>query len=184
MSDTSLPHESDAFQWTVYDSPLGPLTLIYGPAGMTGLHFGPALGLAESAQRSAAFGDVTGQLEEYFAGERDRFDLEVDLDRAGTPFQRRVWRQLLRIPYGTTVSYTALAQIVGRPDRLRAVAAAVARTPVAIVVPCHRVIGADGSLTGYSGGLARKRALLDLERRARAGLAPEPPWAFRQLALV
>jgi methylated-DNA-[protein]-cysteine S-methyltransferase len=118
---------------------------------------------------------VGAQLEEYFAGERRRFD--VDLDLRGTPLQLLVWERLREIPYGSTVSYGELA---GRVDatafpvglepweRVRAVAAEVGRTPTPIVVPCHRVIGADGSLTGYGGGLERKRALLDLERPQQA----------------
>ncbi len=96
-----------------------------------------------------------------------------------------MWAQLQRVPYGTTTSYGALARAVGYGDHghVRAVAAAVGRTPVPIVVPCHRAVAADGALTGYGGGLQRKRALLDLEARAAAGLPPEPAWAFRQMAL-
>jgi methylated-DNA-[protein]-cysteine S-methyltransferase len=119
------------------------------------------------------------QLEEYFAGRCQRFDIALDL--GGTAFQRRVWQQLRAIPYGATITYTQLAQAIGRPDRVRAAAAAVGRTPVPVILPCHRVVAADGALTGYLGGVQRKQALLDLERRGAAGLEPEPPWAFRQL---
>jgi methylated-DNA-[protein]-cysteine S-methyltransferase len=169
--------------WTVYESPLGPVTLRAGPRGLTGLDF-PGRGDArdEAAHDPAAFAEPLRQLEEYFAGHRRRFDLALDL--GGTPFQRAVWQRLLAIPYGATTTYGALAAALGRPDRVRAVGAAVGRTPVPIVVPCHRVLGADGSLTGYGGGLHRKQALLDLERRGATGRAPEPAWAFRQLALL
>ena len=169
--------------WTVYESPLGPLTLRGGPRGLTGLDF-PGRGDArdEAAHDPEALAEPMRQLEEYFAGRRQRFDLALDL--RGTPFQRAVWARLLAIPYGATTTYGTLAAALGRPDRVRAVGAAVGRTPVPIVVPCHRVLGADGSLTGYGGGLHRKQALLDLERRGAAGHGPEPAWAFRQLALL
>jgi methylated-DNA-[protein]-cysteine S-methyltransferase len=172
-----------ADSWTPYASPLGPLTLHRGPAGITRLRFSRlAEDLAEDTQRPTAFAGAAEQLEQYFAGVRQRFELA--LDTGGTPFQRAVWLRLLRIPYGTTVTYMTLAELVGRPDRLRAVAAAVGRNPVPIFVPCHRVVGADGGLTGYVGGLQRKAALLDLERRVVAGPRPEPVWAFRQLAFL
>ena len=105
--------------------------------------------------------DARRQLTEYFAGERTAFDLP--LRPAGAPFQLRVWEALLRIPYGETASYGELARELGHPTAARAVGAANGRNPIAIVVPCHRVIGSDGSLTGYAGGLECKRALLDLE---------------------
>jgi len=105
--------------------------------------------------------DARRQLTEYFAGERTTFDLP--LRPAGAPFQLRVWEALLRIPYGETVSYGEIAREIGHPTASRAVGAANGRNPIAIVVPCHRVIGANGSLTGYGGGLECKRALLDLE---------------------
>jgi methylated-DNA-[protein]-cysteine S-methyltransferase len=169
--------------WTIYESPLGPLTLVGNAGRLSGLRF-PNRGapLDETAYRPLAFGAAVEQLEEYFAGERRRFALDLDL--RGTPFQRDVWRQLLELPYATRISYAELAARIGRPDRVRAVGGAVAATPVPIVVPCHRVVGSDGSLTGYGGGLHRKQALLDLERRAANGLGPEPAWAFRQLALL
>jgi methylated-DNA-[protein]-cysteine S-methyltransferase len=169
--------------WTIYESSLGPLTLVAGGRGLASVQFpGHADPRSESDRRPGAFAAALRQLEEYFAGHRQAFELELDL--GGTPFQREVWRRVLEIPYGSTMSYTALARVSGRPDRVRAVAAAVGRTPVPIVVPCHRVVAADGSLTGFLGGLRRKRALLDLEARAAAGLAPEPAWSFRQLALL
>jgi methylated-DNA-[protein]-cysteine S-methyltransferase len=169
--------------WTVYESPLGPLTLLASPAGLAGLHFpGRAGRLPEAHHHPSAFRSALEQLEQYFAGDREAFEVELDL--GGTAFQRRVWTELQAIPYGTTMSYSMLARAIGRPDRVRAVAAAVGRTPTPIVVPCHRAVAASGALTGYLGGLQRKRALLDLEARAAAGLAPEAAWAFRQIALI
>lgn len=169
--------------WDVYESPLGPLTVQAGTRGLTGLLFPGRAELSnECAHDPTVFASALVQLEEYFAGERRAFDLPLAL--AGTPFQQRVWRQLQQIPYGTTITYTQLAHRVGRPDRIRAVGAAVGRTPVPIIIPCHRVVAADGGLTGYVGGLQRKQALLDLERRAANGQDPEPAWALRQLAML
>lgn len=102
------------------------------------------------------------QLQQYFAGERTVFDLPLDL-RGGTPFQQSVWHNLLGIAAGTTRSYGAVAQAVGKPDAARAVGAAVGRNPISIIVPCHRVVGSSGALTGYAGGMERKVALLQLE---------------------
>ncbi|HEX6674557.1 MAG TPA: methylated-DNA--[protein]-cysteine S-methyltransferase [Actinomycetes bacterium] len=110
----------------------------------------------------AGFEEAAEQLGQYFAGERAAFTLRTRLP--GSEFRRRVWQAVSGIPYGQTWTYAQLAEEVGRPDRLRAVAATNGRNPLAVVVPCHRVIGSDGSLTGYAGGLARKRFLLDLER--------------------
>jgi methylated-DNA-[protein]-cysteine S-methyltransferase len=149
--------------WTVCDSPLGPLTLVGGLHGLRALHYdGEDLDLAPGARRPQALADAVAQLREYFDGERREFDLELDL--RGTPFQLRVWRELRRLSYGETITYGELAEAVGRPDIVRAVGGAVGSTPVPIIVPCHRVIGADGALRGYGGGLDRKAALLALER--------------------
>ncbi|MFE1905426.1 methylated-DNA--[protein]-cysteine S-methyltransferase [Streptomyces gardneri] len=110
-----------------------------------------------------AFAEAARQLGEYFAGRRDRFDLPYDLD-GGTEFQRRVWRALEEIPYGTTVSYGDVARLVGSSGAgVRAVGTAIGRNPLLVVRPCHRVIGADGSLRGYAAGLERKQRLLELE---------------------
>jgi methylated-DNA-[protein]-cysteine S-methyltransferase len=109
----------------------------------------------------AALAHVRAQLDEYFAGDRNEFDLELAPD--GTPFQLEVWHQLTCIPYGETISYGELAKRVDRPGAARAVGAANGQNPIAVVVPCHRVIGANGSLTGFGGGLPWKRYLLDLE---------------------
>jgi methylated-DNA-[protein]-cysteine S-methyltransferase len=166
-------------RWDIYQSPLGPLTLLGRPGILSGLRF-PGKGgpLDEADRRPGLFTAAIEQLDEYFDGHRRRFDLALDV--AGTPFQQRVWSALRAIPYGTTRSYTEIGQAVDRPDRVRAVGAAVGRTPIPIIVPCHRVIGADGALTGYGGGLQRKRALLDLE----AGRHRLPGQPGRQLMLT
>jgi methylated-DNA-[protein]-cysteine S-methyltransferase len=107
---------------------------------------------------------AAAQVNEYFAGARTRFDLPLDLSH-GTPFQQSVWHALLRLPYGDTTSYAALSAAIGTPAAVRAVGAAVGRNPISVIVPCHRILGSDGSLTGYAGGLDRKRQLLTLEGR-------------------
>jgi methylated-DNA-[protein]-cysteine S-methyltransferase len=156
--------------YATYDSPLGPLTLIGSDAGLRRICF-PGQAPAREANQAPVrqpecLRKAIAQLEQYFAGARRSFELELEL--SGTPFQRRVWSSLQRIPYGSTTSYGELARTLGEelgrdPLGPRAVGAAVGRTPTPIVVPCHRVLGADGSLTGYGGGLERKRALLGLE---------------------
>jgi methylated-DNA-[protein]-cysteine S-methyltransferase len=156
--------------YTTVSSPIGELMLCGDDESLTALHLPghwakPAAGWRRD---DARFADVARQLEEYFAGERTTFD--VRLRMLGGPFEREVWEELLRIPYGETTSYGEIAQRVGKPHASRAVGAANGRNPIAIIVPCHRVIGSDGSLTGYGGGLERKRALLDLEA-GRASLA-------------
>lgn len=171
--------------WTVHESPVGPLMLLAGPTGLTSLRFpGDGAVLDETEHRPEAFSRALEQLDRYFAGDPRGFDLELDL--GGTAFQRRVWRQLQQVPFGDTLSYTALARAVGYTDgaHTRAVAAAVGRTPVPLIVPCHRVVAADGALTGYRGGLHRKRALLDLEARAIAGVQWTPARLFRESELI
>lgn len=169
--------------WTTCESPLGPLTLMGGPEGLVALRF-PSLGggLAHDEHRPELFDAAVAQLHDYFSGTRRHFDLRLDL--GGTPFQRAVWRQLSAIPYGETRSYGQLAQLIGRPDRARAVGAAVGATPVPIIVPCHRAVAADGALTGYVGGLDRKRLLLDLEYAAASGQPVRTIWTHRQLTLL
>jgi methylated-DNA-[protein]-cysteine S-methyltransferase len=172
-----------ALAWTVCESPVGPLTLLGDHDGLHAVYFRGRSGVLDEAARDPGpFADAVTQLQEYFAGERLAFDLPLVL--AGTPFQRRVWGVLRTIEYGATRSYGDIAAEIGRLDRLRAVGAAVGRTPVPIIVPCHRVIGSDGSLTGYGGGLQRKQALLDLESRVHGGDAPPGVWAGRQLSLL
>jgi methylated-DNA-[protein]-cysteine S-methyltransferase len=149
------------------DSPVGPLVLAGRDGALTNLRMVDQR--YEPADRDGwredrhAFGEAAAQLEAYFAGELVEFDLE--LAPAGTAFQRAVWDELLAIPYGETRSYGELARNLGRPGAARAVGLANGHNPIGIVIPCHRVIGADGSLTGYGGGIERKRALLDLEQQ-------------------
>ena len=151
-----------ALAWTVVESPLGPLTLVGDHAGLHAVYFqGRSGALDEDARDASPFADAAAQLGEYFAGERQAFELPLVLE--GTAFQQRVWEALRTIGYGDTRSYGDVAATIGRMDRIRALGAAVGRTPVPIIVPCHRVIGADGSLTGYGGGLDRKRWLLQHE---------------------
>lgn len=154
-------------QHTVIDSPYGPLTLVAGEDGVL-------CGLYMTDQRhrppeetfgdrdDTPFAEARDQLAAYFAGELKEFTLELRLE--GTPFQRSVWDQLRRIPYGETRSYGELAAALGKPAASRAVGLANGRNPVGIIVPCHRVIGSGGALTGYGGGLDRKQRLLDFER--------------------
>lgn len=154
------------------DSPIGLLTLAgHGPV-LTNLRMVDQTYEPNRAGWSPdprAFDAAVEQLGAYFAGELTAFDLELKL--RGTEFQRRVWQALLTIPYGETRSYGQIAEQIGAPGSARAVGWANGHNPIAIVVPCHRVIGANGSLTGFGGGLDRKRALLDLEgKRARAHL--------------
>jgi methylated-DNA-[protein]-cysteine S-methyltransferase len=147
--------------YTIFDSPFGELTLVGDADGaLRRLYFpGTAPALDATDHDPEALAPAVEQLEQYFAGERTRF--ELTLDYGGTPFQHSIWDALRTIPYGTTTTYGALARELGAQPR--AVGAAVGATPIPIVIPCHRVIGTDGSLTGYGGGLPRKRALLDLE---------------------
>ena len=148
-------------------SPIGPLTLVQEDGELVHLVMSPPTGLDPDVlgERSdAGFDSVVRQLGEYFAGERTTFDLP--LRPAGSDFELAVWAQLRQIPYGETRSYGYVARAVGEPGGAQAVGAANGRNPLAIVVPCHRVIGADGSLIGFGGGLPRKRFLLDLEQRA------------------
>jgi methylated-DNA-[protein]-cysteine S-methyltransferase len=151
---------------TVVPSPIGPLTLGHEDGALVRLAMSPPTaldpdGLGERSDEG--FDDVVRQLGEYFAGERTAFDLP--LRPVGSAFELAVWGQLTHIPYGETRSYGYVATAVGEPGGAQAVGAANGRNPLAIVVPCHRVIGADGSLVGFGGGLWRKRFLLDLEQR-------------------
>jgi methylated-DNA-[protein]-cysteine S-methyltransferase len=146
----------------VLDSPIGRLLLTRDGRALTGLYMEPHPRLPTSARSDpAGFADAEAQLRAYFAGERTEFDLP--LAPSGTPFQLRVWEALRTIPYGETATYAELAAAVGKPTAFRAVGAANGRNPISVIVPCHRVIGADGTLTGYGGGLERKRVLLELE---------------------
>ena len=149
---------------TTVDSPVGPLLLTSDSTALTRLLFGGRPDPTWSTEPCPVLDRAVTQLAEYFRGERTDFDLP--LAPAGTPFQLAVWQALRDIPYGETINYGELATRVGNVRASRAVGLANGRNPISIVVPCHRVIGANGSLTGYGGGLDRKRLLLDLERRA------------------
>ena len=147
------------------ESPIGDLLLLGDGRALRGLYMtgGRRPVRIDSAWERCdeAFAAVRVQLGEYFAGERTRFDVPIEME--GTRFQRRVWRELEEIPYGETISYGELARRVEQPSAARAVGLANGRNPISVIVPCHRVIGANGNLTGYGGGMERKRILLGLE---------------------
>jgi methylated-DNA-[protein]-cysteine S-methyltransferase len=161
---------------TTFETSLGELTLVADSETLTGIYFpshwhlpgradfGPPVTVADDA----LFARAAAQLQQYLDGARCTFDLSIAL--SGTPFQKRVWEQLTHIPYGETVTYGELATTLGETTAWE-VGQAVGRNPVSIVVPCHRVVGKDGKLTGYAGGLARKRLLLDREETAASRLA-------------
>lgn len=156
-------------KYTTYESPIGPLLLAGDESVLRVLWFGkgrrqagPDPSWSESAR---AFAEPVRQLKEYFAGKLTAFDLPVD--PGGTTFQSQVWAALQRIPYGETISYLELARRIGNEKAVRAVGLANGANPIAVIIPCHRVIGANGSLVGFGGGLPTKRALLDLERGQR-----------------
>lgn len=176
MSATHTPRRADAPRaaetpraspatHTIVDSPLGALTLVAEDGALTALYFEGHLRMPPrdtfGPRADAEFEEARRQLGEYFAGERTEFDLP--LAPRGDGFQRQVWDLLTRIPYGERRSYGELARELGDRHLAQAVGAANGRNPISIVVPCHRVVGADGGLTGYAGGLDRKRFLLDLE---------------------
>lgn len=158
-------------RYTSVESPIGDLLVMRDEGGLTGLHLPrskyPARVGADWVRDDDAFDDVRTELDEYFAGTRQ--DFTVKLNPRGSGFQRQVWQALCEIPYGETTSYGKVAVSIGHPDGARAVGLANGQNPIPIIVPCHRVIGADGSLTGYGGGLDAKRWLLDHEAR-HAGL--------------
>jgi methylated-DNA-[protein]-cysteine S-methyltransferase len=168
MTATCATTSQTTTGWTTTESPTGELTLVADEGRLTGVYFphhwyGPDP--ATFGRRAeAGFDEVKRQLAEYFAGERQRFDLP--LDARGDEFQRRVWELIGRIPYGQTATYGDLARELGGQVLAKDVGAAVGRNPLSVIVPCHRVVGKDGRLTGYAGGLARKRFLLDLEESA------------------
>ena len=158
-------------RWT---SPLGPMVLAATPRGLAGAWFEgqrhePDHSAWPAAPDHPTLRAAAAQLAEYFAGQRQHFDLPLDIS-GGTAFQQAVWRALTQIAPGSTTRYGALAAQLGQPTAVRAVGAAVGRNPVSVIVPCHRVLGADGSLTGYAGGLPRKQALLALEGAVSARL--------------
>lgn len=153
------------------ETPLGTVRLAASPTGLCGLWFDGQRHLPAPLDGPSAWPEApehpvlrqaTEQLQQYLRGERQHFDLPLDLT-GGTPFQQAVWQALQRIPTGHTTSYGALGEQIGKPTAVRAVGSAVGRNPLSVVVPCHRVRGQNGSLTGYAGGLERKAALLRLE---------------------
>ena len=163
---------------TEFDSPLGPLLVAASGQGLCGLyfrehrHFRGADGWRRDARQPLLL-EARAQLDDYFAGRRQAFDLP--LAAQGTTFQKAVWRELAKIAHGDLLSYGELAQRLGQPRAVRAVGAAIGRNPLCIIVPCHRVVGANRALTGYAGGLARKQALLALEGVMPAPGAPAAP---------
>ena len=164
---------SPEFTQSVVASPIGPLTLVAAGGALAGVYMdaqrhlpdivAQAAPASQDGPDAAPLAAAARQLAEYFAGQRTEFDLPLEM--AGTDFQRRVWAALREIPYGETVSYGELARGLGKASASRAVGLANGKNPFAVVVPCHRVVGSDGSLTGYGGGLDRKRFLLALEQR-------------------
>jgi len=161
--------------YVIVDSPIGRLLLQTDGVSLTGLYMDvagrppPGMNDRQEDANAGPLPEAARQLEEYFAGTRRDFDLPLHLQ--GTQFQQRVWRALTEIPYGATWSYGELAKRIGNPNASRAVGLANGRNPISILVPCHRVIGADGSLTGYGGGLQRKQWLLAHERASRSAAA-------------
>lgn len=154
--------------YSMIESPLGPLCLVADVQGLCGVFFEEHRhqGFDPEWKQDDAlkiFQETRSQFQEYFSGRRQRFDVPIG-EISGTPFQQEVWQALHTIPYGKTCSYGALAQSIGRPKAVRALGAANGRNPLSIIVPCHRVIAGNGDLQGYSGGLERKRRLLEWER--------------------
>jgi methylated-DNA-[protein]-cysteine S-methyltransferase len=161
-------------RYTDMESPLGRLRLTADDGALTGVHFPgqkhdrPPQPDWQRADDEPVLAQARRELTEYFAGRRTCFD--VRLERRGTPFQRAVWQALLAVPFGSTSTYGDIARAIRKPSAVRAVGAAVGANPIGIIVPCHRVIGRDGTLTGYAAGLDRKAKLLALESRARLEL--------------
>ena len=159
---------NEKVKWCRCETPLGSVRIAARGDAIIGLWFdGQKHDVLPDRSWREAPGDpvlreAARQLRDYLAGRRDRFDLALAPE--GTPFQTSVWRAIAKVPAGGTASYGDLARRIGRPSSVRAVGAAVGRNPLSVVVPCHRIVGSDGSLTGYAGGLERKRALLALER--------------------
>lgn len=162
---------------TLVDTTMGPMVLAASPRGLAGAwfvgqrHYPGAATLGRRDDAHPVLQQAATQLRAFFCGQRRQFELALDL-RGGTAFQQAVWQALLQIPAGSTCSYRSIAQAIGKPAAVRAVGAAVGRNPVSVIVPCHRVVGASGALTGYAGGLPRKAQLLALEAAGAAIRAP------------
>jgi methylated-DNA-[protein]-cysteine S-methyltransferase len=198
------PKVENLIYYTEMESPLGPLLLTSDGAALTGLYmsehrYGPSAGEPLSVwgieanpskegrwaqdDRAVPFSEVKAQLADYFEGRRTTFDLPLCME--GTGFQRLVWDLLTEIPFGTTISYGELARRAGNPNSSRAVGLANGHNPISIIVPCHRVIGSNGKLTGYGGGLPRKAALLDFEFAVRlSGPRRFPPMADDERPII
>lgn len=168
---TELFHDMplEVTHYSIYPSPIGDLLLTSQAGELTGLFI---IGQKHTPRIEASwvcdesqFQNVTCQLDEYFGGSRTEFDLPLRL--VGSDFQQRVWKELTQIPYGTTTNYGELAKRIDNPRGSRAVGLANGRNPISIIIPCHRVVGANGDLTGYGGGLAAKRWLIDFESHRR-----------------
>ncbi|MFW6600508.1 methylated-DNA--[protein]-cysteine S-methyltransferase [Propionibacteriaceae bacterium Y2011] len=161
---------------TVIDSPVGPLMLVADAESLSGCYFTPHQyppdRIGERVAGDALFGSAASQLGEYFAGERTAFDFP--LAPTGPDLHERVWRRLVEIPYGGRITYGELAVELGDRALAQSVGQAVGHNPISIIIPCHRVVGADGSMTGFAGGIPRKRYLLDLEGKDTL-FPPEPP---------
>ena len=154
----------NAVHYAIMDSPLGSLTIASSERGLVSVQFGlnvPADGIIDDTANR----EIVEQLQEYFEGKRTNFELPLDVQ--GTPFQMAVWNELLKIPYGSTCSYIDIARSLGKPGAARAVGMANHENPIAVVIPCHRVVGSDGSLTGYAGGLHLKQQLLGIETQTQ-----------------
>jgi methylated-DNA-[protein]-cysteine S-methyltransferase len=177
----AIPGATIVSDYAFIDSPLGEILLISNGAALTGLHFVgekyyPAIGADWRRSADAEpFPAARRALREFFAGERTRFDLP--LAPAGTAYQLRVWHAIAEVPFAATIAYGELTARLGNLHGARAAGAATGRNPLSILIPCHRIVGADGALTGYAGGLDRKRALLDFE----AAVAASGPRAFPPL---
>lgn len=179
-----LAQTAPRLRWDAIDSPLGPIYFAVSDRGLCSLDFGAGADLdtflahldplAHAERDPQGLSGVAEQLREYFAGQRQRFDLSLDLERL-TPFQRGVLQAACAIPYGAVRSYGQLAQTLGHPHASRAVGQALGSNPIPIVIPCHRVVASDGSLGGYTGGLEKKRFLLDLERATAMRAATATP---------
>lgn len=174
MSSTLLMIQSACTAQTSVETPLGPIRLARTPRGLAGAwfdgqrHHPGALSALDDAA-DPLLREAAAQLRAYFASKRVRFELPLDL--LGTPFQRRVWQALLEVECGATLSYGDIAERIGASTAARAVGAAVGRNRISVIVPCHRVLGSGGALTGYAGGLPRKVALLDLEHGSMQAVA-------------
>ena len=162
---TEPPHLGDDLLYTTVESPLGPLLLLGDNRSLCGISLqdGPRPATVQTGwvHTPEPFAVAALQLREYFEGRRTTFELRLTL--LGTSFQQDVWTAVETIPYGATLSYADIARRIGRPDAARAVGFANGKNPIPIIVPCHRLVGSDGALTGYGGGIERKRFLLDLE---------------------